>query len=490
MKRIVTLILAAGLILGATSAAQAVDFKVSGLWQHRVSFADRNFEKHNGDDKLRAASRLRTQIDVIASESLKGVMFFEIGHQNWGKSAQGAALGTDGKEVKVRYSYVDWVVPQTDVKVRMGLQKYTLPNFTGIGSPILDADGAGITIGGNFTENVGANLFWLRAENDNTNGYGKWHDDQNNAMDFVGLTLPLTFDGVKITPWGMYGFVGSRSLGGDAKGDIDDMRAGMLPVLPSGSDLTTLEGNRSEGNAWWVGITGEMTTFSPFRLAGDFNYGSVDMGTVRSLSGYDGATSKTIDLKRSGWLASAIAEYKLDFGVPGLLLWYGSGDNSNPYDGSERMPTVDAGWSGSSFGFDGGYGISSDTILGTSPVGTWGVALRMKDISFMENLTHAIQVGYYRGTNNKNMPANAGMTTFHASYPDATGSMVGSTYLTTKDGAWEATFDTDYQIYKDLTLAVELGYIHLSLNDGVWGNVLDNTNRNAYKASVNMRYAF
>ena len=102
MKRIVTLILAAGLILGATSAAQAVDFKVSGLWQHRVSFADRNFEKHNGDDKLRAASRLRTQIDVIASESLKGVMFFEIGHQNWGKSAQGAALGTDGKEVKVR----------------------------------------------------------------------------------------------------------------------------------------------------------------------------------------------------------------------------------------------------------------------------------------------------------------------------------------------------------------------------------------------------
>ena len=51
MKRIVTLILAAGLILGATSAAQAVDFKVSGLWQHRVSFADRNYEKHNGDDK-------------------------------------------------------------------------------------------------------------------------------------------------------------------------------------------------------------------------------------------------------------------------------------------------------------------------------------------------------------------------------------------------------------------------------------------------------
>ena len=167
MKRLMTLLLAAGLVLGATSAAKAVDFKMTGLWQNRVSFADRNFEKHNGDDKMRAATRLRTQIDVIASESLKGVMFFEIGHQNWGKAAEGAALGTDGKEIKVRYSYVDWIIPQTDAKVRMGLQPYVQPTFTGIGSPILDADGAGITISNQFTENVSASLFWLRAENDN-----------------------------------------------------------------------------------------------------------------------------------------------------------------------------------------------------------------------------------------------------------------------------------------------------------------------------------
>ena len=479
MKKVITLLLAAGLVIGAASAANAVDIKAKGLWHNAMSFADRNFEKHNGSDKMQNATRIRTQIDVIASESLKGVVYFEIGPQNWGKGADGASLGTDGRTVEVRYSYIDWAIPETDVLVRMGLQPFVMPGFVA-GSAVLDGDGAGITIGGNFTENVGANLFWLRAENDNTNGYGKWHDDQNNAMDFVGLTLPLTFDGVKITPWGMYGFVGSRSLGGDAKGDIDDMRAGMLPVLPSGSDLTTLEGNRSEGNAWWVGITGEMTTFSPFRLAGDFNYGSVDMGTVRSLSGYDGATSKTIDLKRSGWLASAIAEYKLDFGVPGLLLWYGSGDNSNPYDGSERMPTVDAGWSGSSFGFDGGYGISSDTILGTSPVGTWGVALRMKDISFMEDLTHIFRVGFVKGTNNTEMVRHGG-----AALTGADG-----LYLTTADKAWEVNFDTQYKIYKDLTLAVEIGYINLDLEKGVWGKTVDNNKENIARGAVTLQYTF
>ena len=222
-----------------------------------------------------------------------------------------------------------------------------------------------------------------------------------------------------------------------------------------------------------------MTLFDPFRVAADFAYGSVDMGNVGNF-----------DMKRSGWYAALAGEYKLDYMTPALTFWYASGDDKNANDGSERMPVIDSDVALTSYGFDGGTYNRSATFNGTSLAGTWGIVAELKDISFMENLTHAIQVGYYRGTNNKNMPANAGMTTFHASYPDATGSMVGSTYLTTKDGAWEATFDTDYQIYKDLTLAVELGYIHLSLNDGVWGNVLDNTNRNAYKASVNMRYAF
>lgn len=118
MKKVITLLLAAGLVIGAASAANAVDIKAKGLWHNAMSFADRNFEKHNGSDKMQNATRIRTQIDVIASESLKGVVYFEIGPQNWGKGADGASLGTDGKVVKVRYNYVDWVIPQTDAKVR------------------------------------------------------------------------------------------------------------------------------------------------------------------------------------------------------------------------------------------------------------------------------------------------------------------------------------------------------------------------------------
>ena len=142
MKKVITLLLAAGLVIGAASAANAVDIKAKGLWHNAMSFADRNFEKHNGSDKMQNATRIRTQIDVIASESLKGVVYFEIGPQNWGKGADGASLGTDGKVVKVRYNYVDWVIPQTDAKVRMGLQNFSLPGFA-LPNVILGGGGVG-----------------------------------------------------------------------------------------------------------------------------------------------------------------------------------------------------------------------------------------------------------------------------------------------------------------------------------------------------------
>lgn len=491
MKRLITLLLAAGLVCSSMSVASAADVKVKGMWDFNFEYGETSFSKNSGEDRFKAKQRLRTQIDIVASESLRGVLAFEIGDTNWGTGSEGASLGTDGRVVEVRYSYVDWTIPETDVRVRMGLQPFILPGFVA-GSAILDADGAGISIAYNFDDTIGANLFWLRAENDNNEWRTRYDDNQNNAMDFVGLAVPVKFEGVKVTPWGMYGFVGNRSLSGDAGGDINDVRVGMMPVLPGGftvvdSDFYT---NKPKGKAWWAGITGEVLTFNPFRLAIDYNYGSVDLGSTYDFGPYNDAPyNHDIELKRRGWLVSGIAEYKLDFITPGLLMWYGSGDNSNPYDGSERMPTIDPSWTGSSFGFDGGYGIARDTLIGTSPVGTWGAALRLKDISFIENLNHTLQVGYYRGTNNKDMPKNAGMRNYHVSFGN-TGDIVGSTYLTKKDGAWEADFNTEYQIYKDLTMVLELGYIHLSLNNDVWGSVIDETKENAYKVGLNMRYAF
>lgn len=485
MKRIVTLLLAAGLVLGAAAGSQAADIKAKGNWTFSWQLGDNNLFEKNGD-KFTAKQRLRTQIDVIASESLKGVLFLEMGDQNWGSSKDGASLGTDGKIVKVRYSYVDWVIPQTDAKVRMGLQNFSLPGFIS-NNPILgggSADGAGITISGQFTENVGASLFWLRAENDNTDGYRG--NPSSNAMDFVGLTVPMTFDGVKVTPWAMYGALGRDSFtNGDGVNKYDPVTGELISgpgsvangLLPTGVDGAMLKGADLDrhGNAWWVGVASELTYFDPFRFALDAAYGSADMG---SIGGFD--------VERSGWFASILGEYKMDYFTPGILFWYASGDDSNAYNGSERMPSIEGSWTASSYGFDDNYGRDSSDMIGLTNDGTMGVYLQAKDISFVEDLTHIFRVGFVKGTNNTEMAQYVG-TPYAGDYRALSNNNL---YLTTADKAWEVNFDTQYKIYQDLTLCVELGWINLDLDKKVWGLDSDEYRDNAFRGAVTLQYAF
>ena len=391
MKKVAVLLLAAGLVFGAAhKGAQAADIKVSGEWDFNTEWNNIGFAKEKADDLFHARQRLRTQVDIIASESLKGTVFFEVGDTNWGNSSEGGALGTDGKVVEVRYSYVDWVVPQTDLRVRMGLQPFSLPNFVA-GDPIMgsdDSDGAGITLSYQFNEQDGVSVV---------------AKDSNNP-------------------------------------------------------------------AWWLGIGGELTTFDPLRLAFDFAYGKADWG--KAANGQD--------LTRQGWLLSGIAEYKLDYVTPGLIAWYGSGDNSDTMDGSERLPTLSPGWGATTLGWDGAYGISDGAVLSNTPTGTWGVVARLADISFFENLTHTLAVGFYTGTNNTRMVTSGPVG----------GVESGNVYLTTKDHAWEVNFDSQYKIYENLTLAAEMGFVRLDLDKDVWGSKLSGVDKTAYKVGLNLNYAF
>lgn len=475
MKRIVTLLLAAGLVLGAAAGSQAADIKAKGNWTFSWQLGDNNLFEKNGD-KFTAKQRLRTQIDVIASESLKGVLFLEMGDQNWGSSKDGASLGTDGKIVKVRYSYVDWVIPQTDAKVRMGLQNFSLPGFIS-NNPILgggSADGAGITISGQFTENVGASLFWLRAENDNTDGYRG--NPSSNAMDFVGLTVPMTFDGVKVTPWAMYGFVGRDSFeNAGASGDQKKLLQGLLPLGVSNKTLTGNSLTDRHGDAWWAGFTTELKVLDPFRFALDATYGRVDLGEGLSTKG------KKIDVKREGWIVSALAEYKMESVTPGLTAWYSSGDDANVNNGSERLPTINPDVKVTSYGFDGTNFCRAQQVLGTSVDGTFGIVAHLKDISFFEDLSHTLRVAFYRGTNNTENVRQKMITK-----PSETVSSMY--YMTTADKAWEVNVDSEYKIYKNLSLFLELGYIRMDLDSNVWKDY--ESKKNNFKGAVCVLYSF
>lgn len=494
MKKVLSACLLAGALFGTSLSAEAIDFKAKGMWDFNFEWQKSHFIKEgDGNSYFSPKQRLRTQIDIIASESLKGVVYFELGKAIWGRAVDGASLGTDGKIVKLRYSYIDWVIPNTDITVRMGLQPFVLPGYVA-GSTILDDDGAGITVSAAFNENVGVSLFWMRAEHNNfsTLNASAIKDFKSSSLDVVGLTLPVNLGDVKLTPWGMYGFVGRKSLFGERQGDIEDLRAGLLPVLgPVGYDWGSTNPfgelpSKRRGNAFWVGLAAEYGGSSPLHIAVDGAYGKVDVGNLGYM--FFNEEVKKFDLKRAGWYASLLAEYRFDYVTPGLMFWYSSGDNNNQFDGSERLPTIYGNWSATSFGYSGSYGIGKDSVIGNTVSGTWGALVQLKDLSFVENLSHVIRGARFQGTNDKLMPERsdiAFLTTIH----DTRGgdNMI---YLTKKDHAWEVDFDTEYKIYKDLSMVLELSFIRLELDKKIWSVMEKTYDKNAYRAGLNMRYSF
>lgn len=468
-------------------------------------------------DDFEARQRVRLQLDAVASESLSGTVFFEIGEQFWGKAGDknGGALGADGASViKVKRAYIDWMVPQTDLKVRMGIQGVALPSFT-TGSTVLNDDVAGITASYQFNENVGLTALWARAYNDNYPG-GDWSDGNRmrpgyanymDNLDSFALLVPLTFEGVKVTPWGMYAAIGPNTFRAknennrDPFGNIDNMgaskgyvSAGMLPVGGAmHRDGTSANGERrlsSYGDAWWGGLTGEVTLWDPFRFAWDFNYGSVTWQD-------DGR------LNRQGWLASLLFEYKLDWATPGLYGWYGSGDDSNPANGSERMPTLSANNTNgfSNFAFDGDPYVARDAAIGHGMGGTWGIGARVKDMSFVEDLKHTFRVNYIGGTNSptmaKKMSLN-GMAANGYTYDPEQFANVGheAMYLTSMDSALEVGLTNTYQMYENFVINVEADYIALWLDHSrsVWGNSKMNgksdQERDAWNINASFVYSF
>ena len=507
MKKILTLMLAAGMLLGAASGAKAIDFKASGEWLVGFGLGDGSLikdvdnKKYRHHDTFNAGQRVRLQLDAVASESLSGTVFFEIGDQMWGNAESGAALGADGKVVKVKNAYIDWMVPNTDLKLRMGLQAVAMPNVAG-GSAIMDGDAAAVVASYQFNDNVGLTALWMRPLNDNYTGtnaedepYGNGYNNYLDNMDLFALMLPLKFDGVELTPWAMYGMQGKNTRFneggvGTADGALDVTLPGYLPGM---NEFALGKTGKAYGSMFWAGLPVAITAFDPLNIEFDINYGYVE-----AMGRYD-VLKRGTDLvrgnsKREGWLVKALVEYKMDWGTPGIFGWYASGDDGNVKNGSERLPSIAGAGNFTSFMGDGnlawgtGYNFYDNNL---TYAGTWGVGLQVADGSFVEDLKHTFRVAYWGGTNSPSMVKYMGSG---VAWDDTTAAQDGP-YLTTNDGLLEFNLVNSWQIYENLEANLELGYIVNMMDKDTWDKSYISEQRNwskqdAWKAQLIFAYTF
>ena len=499
MKKIATLVLAAGLVLSAVTGAQAIDFKAKGEWNMSFDYGQNgnfsnsrgwNSKDDAGQDEFDARQRVRLQLDAVASEALSGTVYFEIGEQQWGNASakNGGALGADGNQViKVKRAYIDWMPPATDLKVRMGIQGVALPSFT-TGSMVLNDDVAGITASYKFTDNVGLTALWVRPYNDN--GQYPTHNGTSTTnlrkgymdnFDAFGLILPLTFDGIKVTPWAVFAAAGPGAIN-DAVSSYT--KAGMIPAAGPRHRNGAIANDipNTYATAWWAGLTGDITMFDPFRFAWDFTYGSVNWEDHGRWN-------------RSGWILSGLFEYKMDWGIPGIVGWYSSGDDGNPANGSERLPAIGTNNTNgfSNFAFDGDKYIARDAVIGHSMAGTWGIGARLKDMSFVEDLKHTFRVNFMGGTNAPKMGRKLAENFVYANgnYLDLNGYGVEAMYLTTKDQALEIGLTNTYKMYENFLINLEADYVAMWLEDrGNAKRIASKGDKNQVRDAWNINLAF
>ncbi|MGE4557004.1 MAG: outer membrane homotrimeric porin [Desulfovibrionaceae bacterium] len=456
MKRLVILALTAAMLLASVALAQAEvvvkargEFQVRAMWQNN---ADLNKAQDGYDaDDFNVDQRVRLDFRFVANENLEGVFYMEYGDVSWGQGGADTKMRLHDREVaiEVRRAYISWRWPDTDVLFNIGMQNIALPSAYS-GSWILNDDVAAATVSTPITDMIAVTAGYARPYNYSTDGASKGADQ----IDLGFLAVPITPEGINFTPWFMYGYAGSNASNqlGD-NGVPGAMQQGLFGVNNTGA---TEEGF----NLYWAGAALTVDMFDPIVVMADFNWGQ--------------KTSSKDWLRRSGWFTDFAVKYTgIDFVTPSLVFAYGSGEDDDPSNGSERMPALnyDGGWSVGTHFF--GNGPLSTDIGEQAEMGFWTIGLQLEDMTFIDKLSHSLYFVYAQGTNDHNLTDeyNSRMSGASNSPGDGLGGIMYGRTLFDKDNLYEIDFNHQYQIYDELAAILELNWTYISYDEDTWEKI-------------------
>jgi hypothetical protein len=449
MKKWLVFLFAAGLVFCVAGSAPAVEFRASGEYMftfdaydglneslglsafmsHRDMVHNSNVPSGGGAPFVAvlhgthssAIQRVRVGMDFIISENLSAFYQIQVGAFTWGGPAgsgdgTGGAIGSRSANLTTRFAYLDWVIPNTSVKVRMGQQLFAVPSYTFIYSPVQANNATAVQVFANPTANISLTGAWVRADSGLRRGAVATASHVDDNLDLFFLAGNLNYDGFTVSPWGLIGL--------------------------RGKDTSDAPGNNN-GTDWLVGVGVDVTRFDPFRFTFDAMYTARD--------------SSDRAWEVNAFYVAAGVEYKTDWGTPALKGWYASGNDDDDRNGTERAIYYAPFFSATSTYFLTGVGIyDSVTMLNYGPGGTWGVSLQWNGFSFADKLSHNASVTWIGGTNDRRS-----LTPGDGRIP--------AQYLTVKDSLVEVNLDSTYAIDRNLSAVLQLAYLIENFDGNVWG---------------------
>ena len=435
MKKIITLALAAAFTVASHAPASAVEVTVDGEWLYQFQTSSEEFK---GQNLEHIGQRVRLGLTMAVSEDLHGYTQFEL-EDMWGE-IEGAH---GNNNVSVRQMYLDWKVPHTDIRIRMGRHAFDMPAYATCSPIITDWVNDGIVAHVPFNDTYSVTGFWSRAANSKRAG----GEDGDHNVDFFGLVGNASFDSLTVTPYVLYGNKGETADRGE-----DGQR------MPEQSNFAS---DSARGDLIIAGAGFEWKPADALTLALDGAYGKLNYSETAD------------DIKdQSGWYVAAKASYDLDFGTPALLGWYASGDDEGE-NKHGQLPHIFGDYDATNMYFNAAPGIVGGHS--TNVGGTWGIAAQLNGLSFIKNLTHDLSVAYIGGTNDKNNVGGDYST--------------GYEYLTTEDSAIEFSAVNTLELYKNLSAIFEAAYI-IEDYDTSTGNRKNMDFENDWRLSLTFAYTF
>jgi hypothetical protein len=463
MKKLILFLAAMGMVLGFAVNAAAVQVETYGYYRVFGSAVNNsNFDEDTDGQDDTFAHRLRTYFDFIANENLSATLALEY-DTTWGRDRKGD-IGTDnpvedigagvfnrsrqgtpgmdvGGNVEIKRYHLDFNWPDTNVHFRLGAQGFSLP-MGPVGQQVLGTEINGAVISSPINEMVSVSFGYLRP----FDGGGQIGGDDEKADAFF-LTLPVKMQGYDFTPYFLYATMDP--------GAEDIPQSNFRSYNPQ--DFT------DSADAFWIGAPVTVNAFDPLIFKASFIYG--DLSADQDVN------------DRSGWYADVAVDYKMDYMTPEVFFSYWSGEDDDLSDGSETMPTLandlycctpttNIFGANSVFAFSElNYGFAQAV-----PHGVWQVGALLKDLTFMEDLTHKIGFNYGQGTHDSEaITDNLGIITRDEFRANANG-FAKNVEFTDEDSFIEVRFDSRYQIYENLAAILELGWSSLDMDEDVHGN--------------------
>jgi len=455
----------------STQADLAVNTVLSGEGNGFINVSDAAFANSLNTEKKKNDSDffgdLKYRLTLTATDDdkkVKGVLGFEFGGRKFGQVG-GLDFGGDDNIFEFRWGYVDFEVPfDTASRLSVGLMPVGYNKF-------LWSDNAAGVKWASKRGNLGYSLAWFRDDVNNVGGGGavKLQNDDAYAFD-ITYTVP---QGPKLNAFAIYLEEGQESI-------VFTPAAGDFVLNPTTGAIvraTPAVNTSFMDQQLWVGLAGEGQVGALFYgFTGIYLTGEADARGTQVFANPSATIPEHGILDREAYLLNAEVTYKLaKMRIKGGWL-YSTGDDDPNDDELNNFANIDAymGGFGSVVVFDG---IADDNTLNSAPF-IRDRGLNMPYLSVDYDMTDKASVGasYLYVAAAEDIKTAQGLK--------------GEKFL-----GHEVTARASYKVTKNLTTAIEAGYL---IGGDAWDNLATSTTPldvkdegdNVFRTNVGIRYMF